>query len=217
MLENIPREVNEDMNKALQEEVKDEEIKKVMNLFESNKALDPDGYPVGFFHRNWEILGKDVTKAVKEFFTKGKLLKQLNCTFLTLIPKTQEAKEFKDYRPINLCNAVYKLITKIMAGRLKRIIPKLISKEQDGLVKGRQITDGIIMMHEVLHSVKGKNDQAMVLKLDMEKAYDKSELAFFEKSAPKIWIEWKMDIIDKIMYFHSKLFSACEWRSSRFF
>lgn len=82
-------------------------------------------------------MGKYVWLAIKEFFTRGKLLKKWNNTFLTLIPKTTEAKDFKDYRPISLCNVSYKLITRVLAKRLKKIIPIIISQEQDGFVPRR--------------------------------------------------------------------------------
>lgn len=77
-----------------------------------------------------------------------RLLKQCNSTFLTFIPKIQEAKDYKDYRPIILCNVGYNIITKVLVERLKPILPEIISHEQDGFVKGKQIIDGIIWMHE---------------------------------------------------------------------
>jgi len=86
---------------------------------ETNKAPRLNGFSAGFFQKNWEIFRKDVWYVVKEFFGKGKLLKQWNKTLLILIPKTQEAKDFKHYRPIILCNVTYKIITKIMEERLK--------------------------------------------------------------------------------------------------
>ena len=102
----------------------------------------------------------------------------MNNTFLTLIPKTQDAKDFKYYRTISLCNVVYKTITKVMAERLKLIMAYIISNEHDGFVKGRQITDGIIKMHKVLHSVHKKKKPTMAIKLHMEKSYAKVRWIF---------------------------------------
>lgn len=108
-----------------------------MFLMNKDKAPGPYGYLASFFQQNWEIVGKNVIITVKKFFKKGKLLKQWNTTFLALIPKTQKAREFKDYRPINLCNVVDKILTKIMAERLKQLLPNIISLEQDGFVQGK--------------------------------------------------------------------------------
>lgn len=104
---------------------------------ELDKAPSPDGFPTSFFHNNQDTMGKDVWLAIKEFFKRCKLIKQWNNTFLTLIPKNIEGKDFKDYRPISLCNVSYKLITKILAKTLKNIIPTIISLVQDGFVPRR--------------------------------------------------------------------------------
>lgn len=78
-----------------------------------------------------------MSEVVLEFFRKGCLLKEWNATFIVLISKIEKAKEPKDYRPISLCNAVYKVITKIMAERMKSILPNLIFYEQDGFMVGK--------------------------------------------------------------------------------
>ena len=75
-----------------------------------------------------------------------------NSTFLALTPKEKEAKSFDRFRPISLCNIGYKIITKIMANRLKHILPYLIMENQGGFVKGRKICDNIILVQEAIHS-----------------------------------------------------------------
>jgi hypothetical protein len=74
----------------------------------------------------------------------------LNATFLTLIPKEERVTNPKQFRPIALCNVIYKIITKVIANRLKPILPFVISKEQAGYVEGRQIMDSVILAHEVI-------------------------------------------------------------------
>lgn len=73
------------------------------------------------------------------------ILPSLNSTFLALIPKGDESNTLEKYRPIALCNVIYKLISKVLANRLKPLLPLLISPEQTGYVEGRQIMDGIIL------------------------------------------------------------------------
>jgi hypothetical protein len=88
-----------------------------------------------------------VWEVVEESRASGLVLLALNATFLTLIPKEDRVTNPKQFRPIALCNVIYKVITKVIATRLKPILPYLISKEQSGYVEGRQIMDSVILAH----------------------------------------------------------------------
>lgn len=101
------------------------------------------------------------------------ILPSLNSTFLALIPKGDESNTPNKYRPIALCNVIYKLISKVLANRLKPLLPLLISPEQTGYVEGRQIMDGMILSNEVIHSLKLLKKPGMIIKLDLSKAFDK--------------------------------------------
>lgn len=103
---------------------------------------------------------------------KGKVIGTLNSTFLTLIPKAANPTTFVDFRPIALCKLCYKLISKIIANRIKPILSHFLSSEQLGSLKGRQILDAIGTAQECLHSIKSKNSKALILKLDLKKAFD---------------------------------------------
>jgi hypothetical protein len=91
---------------------------------------------------------------------------------LTLIPKNNHPTTFGDYRPISLCNLCYKLISKIIALRIKPILSRSLSSEQLGFLKGRQILDAIGTTQECLHNIKHKKSRALILKLDLKKAFD---------------------------------------------
>lgn len=106
--------------------VTDEEIKDVLFRMPSNKAPGPDGFTTEFFKASWHIIGKDFNTAVRSFFSKGFLPKGLNATILALIPKKDAAVEMKDYRPISCCNVLYKVISKIIANRLKGTLTQSI-------------------------------------------------------------------------------------------
>jgi len=101
------------------------------------------------------------------------ILPSLNTTFIALVPKVEESNTPDQYRLIALCNVIYKLISKVVVNRLKRLLPLLISTEQTGYVEARQILDGIILSHEVIHSLKILKNPGMILKLDLSKAFDK--------------------------------------------
>lgn len=100
---------------GMQAGVTKNEIKKVIFSMNKNKAPGPDGFSAGFFQQAWPVVGDEVCEAVLEFFTWGRLLKEVNATILTLVPKKKNPASMGDYRPISCCNLVYKCITKILA------------------------------------------------------------------------------------------------------
>ena len=101
-----------------------------------------------------------------------------NSAFLALIPKEKDAKSFDRFRPISLCNIGYKIITKIMASKLKHILPYLIPENQGGFVKGRKVSDNIILVQEAIHSSLKNGDKGMVVKLDLANAFDRVSHSF---------------------------------------
>jgi hypothetical protein len=115
---------------------------------------------------------QDLLDVVEDARTRGVVNSQLNNTFVVLIPKSNLPKHFKDFRPISLCNLCYKLISKIIARRIRPFLSKALSDEQLGFLKGRQILDAVGVAHECIHSLKTKKQQAILLKLDLKKAFD---------------------------------------------
>lgn len=128
------RSSNEDHAKLLNDVTK-AGIQKVLLSMKKNKAPGPDGYTVEFFKETWSILGKDFVVAVQSFFLKEFLPNGVNTTILALIPKKDEARSMKDYRPISCCNVLYKVISKILANRLKEILPSSIAPNQSAFIK----------------------------------------------------------------------------------
>lgn len=91
---------------------------------------------------------------MEESHTLRWMYPSLNATFIALIPKVEESNTPEKYRPIALCNIIYKIVSKVIACRLKPLLPLILSPEQFGYIEGRQITDGIILTHEIIHSLK---------------------------------------------------------------
>lgn len=102
--------------------VSNEVIKNAIFSMHSDKSLGPDGFSPGFFKHSWNIIHEDFCAAIHEFFDTGKLLKEINSTFISIIPKKANVNHVGQFCPISLCNVVYKTITKIMANRLKLVI-----------------------------------------------------------------------------------------------
>ncbi|CAN0846303.1 LINE-1 retrotransposable element ORF2 protein [Linum grandiflorum] len=159
-------------------EVTTSEIRKAFFTIGRNQAPGSDGFTGAFFQSFWPIVGPEATKAVLNFFTTGIMLKNLNHTVISLIPKTSNPTSMTHLRPISLCQVVYKVIAKILATRLATVIPSLIGSHQTGFVRDRRITDNIMIAHEIMHFLKNQrkgNTYYFALKLDMEKAFDRVE------------------------------------------
>ena len=101
-----------------------------------------------------------------------------NSSFLALIPKEKGTQNFARFRPISLCNTGYKIITKVIANRIKKILPKIIPENQGGFIQGRHIQDNIILVQEVIHSSCQRNEKGMIVKLDLANAFDRVRLNF---------------------------------------
>jgi len=132
----------------------------------------------------------------------------LNRTQIVLIPKVPNPESLDQYRPISLCNFTYKIIAKVLANRLKPLLPELIEMEQSAFVKGRQIQDNILIVQEVLHHLrirKRKKKFQAVLKLDMKKAYDRIEWDFLKACMLKMgfcqqWVSWIMHCVTSVSF-----------------
>ncbi|RVX17733.1 Transposon TX1 uncharacterized 149 kDa protein [Vitis vinifera] len=126
------------------------------------------------------------------------------------------AEDLGEYRPISLLGGLYKLLAKVLANRLKNIIGKVISPDQNAFIKGRQILDGSLIANEVIDSWQKRGEKGLICKLDIEKAYDSINWHFF-KGYAKDGLRIKMDRMDLELYFHYQIFNAGEWGSSWFF
>ena len=121
---------------------------------------------------------------VLDFLNLGISPPNFNETHIVLIPKVKELKKITDYRPINLCNVVYKIASKAIANRLKKVLPSIISETQSAFVHERLIIDNVLAAFETMHRIsqkKGGRVGEMALKFDMSEAYDRMEWRCLEK------------------------------------
>ena len=122
-----------------------EEVSKALTDLNGDKASGPNGFTMAFWQDNWGMLKEEVMRFFADFFQHGRFVKSLNATFFVLIPKKGGAKELKDFRPISLVSSRYKLLAKVLANRLR----KVVSCSQNVFVEGRQILDTSLVANEV--------------------------------------------------------------------
>ena len=140
--------------------------------------------PPIFYQNYWNLVGSDVTHTILSYLNLATLPHPINHTFITLVPKIINPQSVNDFRPISLCNVLYKIFSKVLANRLKKILPQIITEHQSAFTKNRLIFDNILVAFETLHSMKNHKTSKngyMALKLDMSKAYDMVEWSFLEE------------------------------------
>lgn len=145
------------------------------------QAPGPDGLPALFFQKCWNVVGKEVKNMVLQVLNHEKDHLEFNQTFIVLISKCKKPRSPKEFRPISLCNAVMKLVSKSIANMVKRLIPDIIDEGQKSFMGGRLITDNALVEMEYFYWMKKKKKGkkgVMALKLEMLKAYDRVERSF---------------------------------------
>ena len=204
----IPTKVSSEMNQSLIKDFTKEEVLAALKQMHPTKAPSPDDMSAIFFQKYWDVVGNDVTSMVLNVLNCNKSIVEINKTYITLVPKTKSPTKITEYRPISLCNVVYKLISKVLANRLKVTLPQLITENQSVFLSERLITDNVLVAFEVMHYLEHKRDGKdcyMAVKLDMSKAYNRVKWGFIEKVMERMgfherWIALVMHCISTISY-----------------
>ncbi|XP_058078582.1 uncharacterized protein LOC131226864 [Magnolia sinica] len=182
LLDCIPHIITEANNIGLMQKPSLEEVILAVNKLPKDSAPGPDSLSGVFFSGCWNTIGKDILATVEAFFQGSELRRAFSVTLICLVPKKLGVKSFSDYRPISPCNVVYKIFATIILDRLSTILPKVISLEQGAFVRGRSIDENVALAQELFRDVDRKvRGGNIVLKLDMEKAYDRVEWNFLRQ------------------------------------
>lgn len=169
---------------TLTKAVTKEEVYQALLSMKSYKAPRQDSFQPIFFKMFWDEAGDEVWSFVRDAFASGHFDPLVIETLIVLIPKGDNPSSFRAFRPISLCNVIYKLISKVLVAQLRPFLNDLVSPHQSSFIQGRGTVDNAVVLQEVIHAMdkskKKKGD--LVLKLDLEKAYDRVDWRFLKSS-----------------------------------
>uniref|UniRef100_A0A803Q6R6 Reverse transcriptase domain-containing protein n=1 Tax=Cannabis sativa TaxID=3483 RepID=A0A803Q6R6_CANSA len=181
----VPTTISNDMNQSLIQPFTSQEVYDALKSMSPDKSPGCDGMSAMFYQNYWNIVGTSVTNLVLGVLNNGLHMRELNKSIITLIPKVPNpsSSSMMDYRPISLCNVIYKIISKTIVIRFKKVLPFVISETQSAFLSNRLIMDNILIAFELIHHIRHKTQGRVgvsALKLDMSKAFDRVEWQYLE-------------------------------------
>ena len=161
----------------------------------SEGAPGPDGIPVFFYTECWAKVRPDVMATIEEFRAGRCNMDRLNRAYIVLILKVQGAERIGDFQPISLSNSIYLIIAKVLANRLRAVLPSIISSFQSAFLLGRQMSDNIVLAQEIVAAWRRRNTKGFLWKVDFSEAYDTLNWQFLRNALwrwgfPETWVRW---------------------------
>ncbi|OAE26838.1 hypothetical protein AXG93_1429s1030 [Marchantia polymorpha subsp. ruderalis] len=153
----------------------EKEIEDVLFMLPHNKAHGVDGISAEALKKTWPFMKSFYVKMVAKFWAEGVLAETVTEGMIRLIPKTVNKASLKDWRPLTMLTTDYKIIARILAGRLQMLLQKVVSPQQTGFIKGRHMLDNVLALWMAQDAARTYKRQGMFVKLDFEKAYDRVE------------------------------------------
>ncbi|KAL5540368.1 hypothetical protein UlMin_043037 [Ulmus minor] len=208
VLNSLETKVSPAMNEQLDGRFDVEDVRTAIFQMAPSKSPGADSMSALFYQKYWPIVGEEVTTACLGFLNEGLDLGSINETLITLLPKVKCPTHMIEFRPISLCNVLYKITSKMLAMRMRSVMDSIISEEQSAFIPGRLISDNAIIGFECLHALKRRRSKKkgfLALKLDMAKAYDRVEWSFIREVMKKLgfsegWIKKVMDCVTSVYY-----------------
>ncbi|GJV40051.1 putative RNA-directed DNA polymerase [Tanacetum coccineum] len=179
----------------VEKEFTKEEILEAVRGCGGDKAPGLDGFNFKYIRKFWDILKTDLVSAIKWFRDNMEISRGCNSSFVTIIPKVTDPIGLGDFRPIRLIGCYYKIIAKVWAKRIKKVVGKVVGDVQNAFIKGRYILDGVLIANEVVGHMRKIQSKGLIFKVDFEKAYDSLNRRFLIDIMKKIgfgikWCKW---------------------------
>ncbi|XP_050211401.1 uncharacterized protein LOC126661591 [Mercurialis annua] len=182
------------------------EVIKAVFSMHNDKTPGSDSFNPTFFKSHWDVVGSDVVKNCQELFMSGAFYERFNDTAIVLVPKVSNPESVSDLKP--LCNVIYKFFSKVLANRMKHLMPVIISETQSAFVENRLITDNFLIAYEIVHYLRRKGrgkDGWAALKIDISKTYNRVRWRFVEgmmsrQGFNRHWVDIIMACISSVCY-----------------
>ncbi|CAI5948972.1 unnamed protein product [Closterium sp. NIES-65] len=168
----LDRKLGEEQSQLLVEDWSEAEVKEALDGMAKGKSPGADGIPKEFFSQHWDSLGGDVLGFAKRFEETAVLPPAALEAVTVLLHKKGAKDQVQNYRPITLLNSTYKLVARVLANRMRKVLHKVISEEQYGFLPGRRLADGVSLIADIVDAAKCKNADWYLLLVDFQKAFD---------------------------------------------
>ncbi|KAJ9691309.1 hypothetical protein PVL29_013479 [Vitis rotundifolia] len=197
--------ISEESVSRLDSPFTEEEISKAVFQLDRDKAPGPDGFTIAVFQDCWDVIKEDLVRVFAEFHRSGIIYQSTNASFIVLIPKKSLIKKISDFRPISLITSLYKIIAKVLLGRLRGVLHETIHSTQGAFVQGRQILDAVLIANEIVDERRRSGEEGVVFKIDFEKAYDHVRWDFLDhvlekKGFSPRWRKWMCGCLSSVSY-----------------
>ncbi|KAL4313034.1 hypothetical protein GQ457_01G003880 [Hibiscus cannabinus] len=184
-----------DSAKKLEEPFSEEEIWNAISVLDGSRAPGPDGFNLGFIKKFWPSLKDEILTFFSKVYTGEVLDFSFNHSFIVLIPKIASPCSMEDYRPISLVGCIYKVLAKVLALRLSRILEEVIGETQFAFCPSKQILDCSLISNKIIDYTKKRGLKGIVFKADFQKAYDMVDWNFLMFLLEKmgfgsVWRAW---------------------------
>ena len=178
---NIPK-LSEEQKLSCEGKITPEECALLLETFPNDKTLGNDGIPIEFYRKFWHLISEPFTKCAHECFEKGEMSRSQKQAVITLIEKKGKDRSFlENWRPISLVNVDAKIMSKVIATRLKNVLPQIIHHNQTGFVKDRYIGETVRSIFDIMDFTAEENFPGLMIFIDFQKAFDTIEWCYLQR------------------------------------
>ncbi len=180
-IDSLKLKLSEEDKESCEGRMSKEEVLSAIKSFKNNKSPGCDGLPKEFYVHFWDLLGEGFTNLLNECFENEKLTESMRIAIIILLYKDGDKEVLKNWRPISLLNVDYKIIAKVIATRLRKVIGKVIRPDQTCGIPGRYIHENIIFTQDCIIYANNENKPLAIVSVDMSKAFDRVNRGFLHK------------------------------------